>query len=167
MFYRDALLRCCQLEEDIASLYAALAESKAADADSAQAWSQAARNERENARILRAAAELSIALDEDGPFLVQIRLQLAACRKLVERVRASVAGVEDAGVAGALVQTLDSVPREEVRAALLEVAEGELRRLLRQIESQSKTLRRSRAARSRSPVRPRGIPTRSPATLGR
>jgi hypothetical protein len=158
MFFKDALLQCSELEDEVASMYATLAALPAADTASAAAsssWAQAARKERQRARLLHAVAELSAALGDDGPFLVEVPLQLAALRKVIDRVRERVLEAVDTAGTARLIETLESARHGDLHANLLEVAEVEMRRVLRQIEAETRLARRStqRAARNRNAVR--------------
>ncbi|HXC50828.1 MAG TPA: hypothetical protein VN634_08095 [Candidatus Limnocylindrales bacterium] len=146
MFYREALRRCSALEDEVASAYAALAASPAVASERAAAWASAAAGERQKARLLHAAAEMSVALGDDGPFLVQVPLQLASLRKAVDRVRARLDEAPDEPSAIQLVESLDAAPRSELHSTLLEVAGVEIRRVLRLIESDTKSAKRGRGA---------------------
>lgn len=129
----------------MASMYAELAACPAAPGEAAAAWSASANRERSHARLLHALAELSDALGDDGPFLVQVPVQLSTLRRVVESVRVRVAdgadGV-DAATAQRCADMLDAAPRAELHAGLLEVAEPEIKRVLRLIDEETRTARR-------------------------
>jgi hypothetical protein len=157
MFLKDALLRSSQLEDEMASVYAQLATCPAVDAKEAAAWSAAAAREQVHARLLHALAKLSEALGDDGPFLVQVPVQLSALRRAVEGARARLAADMDAAAAGRCAGQLEAAPRRELYASLLEVAEPEVRRVLRLIDEETRGPRRSGSrSRSREDRRMRG-----------
>lgn len=143
MFLKEALLRCSTLENEVASMYAELAACSAAPGEAAAAWSASANRERSHARLLHALAELSVALGDDGPFLVQVPVQLSTLRRVVEsvRVRVCVADGVDAPTAQLCGDMLDSALRTELHAGLLEVAEPEIKRVLRLIDEETRTAR--------------------------
>lgn len=151
MFLKEALLRCSNLEEEMASVYAALASCPAATNQSAAAWSAASGREKRNARLLHALAELSEALGDDGPFLVQVPLQLSTLRRLVDAARGRVTNDIDAATAERCAEMLDTAPCRELYSGLLEVAEPEIRRVLKLIDEQTRSVRRS-GQRSRHPA---------------
>lgn len=164
MFLKEALLRCSQLEEEVASMYAELAACPAADGQAVASWSASANREREHARLLHALAELSAALGDDGPFLVQVPVQLSSLRRVVESVRGRVVEGVDAATAKRCADMLDAAPRGEIHAGLLEVAEPEIKRVLRLIDEETRHARRGGArARHREDRRMRGACS-SPAT---
>lgn len=145
-------------------MYAALAASPAAPGETAAAWSAAAKRESSHARLLHALAELSEALGDDGPFLVQVPVQLSTLRRVVESVRVRVADGVDAATAQRCGDMLDAAPRAELHAGLLEVAEPEIKRVLRLIDEETRTARRAGPkARQREDRRIRGACS-SPAT---
>ncbi len=146
MFYREALRRCSALEDEVASAYAELAASPAVASELAAAWASSAVEERQKARLLHAAAEMSVALGDDGPFLVQVPLQLASLRKVVDRVRERLAEAPDEPTAIQLAESLEAATRSELHSTLLEVAEVEIRRVLRMIESGTRATKRGRGA---------------------
>lgn len=150
MFLKDALLRCSGLEEEVASVYAELAESPAATAELASAWAESARVERQRARLLHALAELSAALGDDGPFLVQAPVQLVHLRRVVESVRGRVSPAIDQELAVRCADTLDAAGYGDLHRGLLEVAELEIRRVLRLVESQTRNAKRTHSNGTRS-----------------
>lgn len=161
MFLKQALLRGSQLEDEVAEIYSGLASSPAVPSEAAASWAESARKERQRARILHALAELSVALDDDGPFLVQVPVQLANLRRVVDNVRGHVTDAVDETTARRCVETLESAPRGEVYAVLLEVAEPEIKRVLRLVDSEARCARgagtsSSRARGDRDPSRQRG-----------
>lgn len=150
MFLKDALLRCSGLEEDVASVYAELAESPAATTELVAAWTESARVERQRARLLHALAELSAALGDDGPFLVQAPVQLVHLRRVVESVRGRVSPNIDQDLALRCAEALDAAGYGDLHRGLLEVAELEIRRVLRLVESQTKSTKRANGQGARS-----------------
>lgn len=141
MFLKEALQRCSNLEEEMASVYATLAACPAATSAAAATWSAAAGREKGNARVLHALAELSAALGDDGPFLVQVPLQLSTLRRVVDAVRSRIDIDVDAATAERCAEMLDAAPRRELHSGLLEVAEPEIRRLLKLIDEQTRNVR--------------------------
>lgn len=150
MFLREALLRCSQLEDEVAAVYDELAASPVAAIEMAATWAESARKERSRARLLHALAEISSALEDDGPFLVQVPVQLSSLRRVVESVHERVTSVMDAPTAARCAEALEGTQRGELHAGLLEVAEPEIRRVLRLIDSETRTLRRGGAESARS-----------------
>lgn len=138
-------------------MYAELASCPAADGEAAALWSASANREREHARLLHALAELSEALGDDGPFLVQVPVQLSSLRRVVDSVRSRVAEGVDAATARRCAEMLDSAPRSEIHTGLLEVAEPEIKRVLRLIDEETRSARRGGSrARQREERRMRG-----------
>jgi hypothetical protein len=158
MFLREALLRCSQLEDEVASVYAGLAGCGAATSDAAAAWAEAARKERQRARLLYALAELTAVLDDDGPFLVQAPVQLANLRRVVDNVRGHLASTVDACTAMRCAEALEATQRSELHAGLLEVAEPEVRRVLKLIDLETGNAHRADGdgAKPRGSARSRG-----------
>jgi hypothetical protein len=146
MFLKDALLRCSQLEDEVASIYATLAKSPTVASESAAAWAEAARRERSRSQMLHALAELSAALGDDGPFLVQIPVQLANLRRIVDTVRGRITPALDAATADRCADTLEGAQRSELHATLLEVVEPEIRRVLKLVEAETRAARRGSPA---------------------
>lgn len=146
-------------------MYAELAACPAAPGETAAAWSASANRERRHARLLHALAELSEALGDDGPFLVQVPVQLSSLRRVVESVRVRVADGVDSATAQRCADMLDAAPRAELHAGLLEVAEPEIKRVLRLIDEEMRTARRGGGpkVRQREDRRIRGACS-SPAT---
>lgn len=141
----------------MASMYAELAASSAASGEAASAWSASAGREKGRARLLHALAELSDALGDDGPFLVQVPVQLSTLRRVVDGVRDRVTGLVDSAAAQRCAEMLDAAPSAELHAGLLEVAEPEIKRLLRLIDDETRSARRGgQKARSRDDRRVRG-----------
>lgn len=154
MFLKDALLRCSQLENEVSSIYSTLARVPAVASEPAAVWAEAARRERGRSQLLHALAELSAALGDDGPFLVQIPVQLSNLRRVVDTVRGRVSETMDAATAGRCAETLEGAQRGELHATLLEVVEPELRRVLKLVEAETRAARRgSPAARAREAQR--------------
>ena len=171
MFYRDALERCSALGSEIASL---LCDLGSAAPQRAAAWTSVAAEERRKAGLLHAAAELSAALGDDGPFLVEVPVQIATLRQVVDRIREQLTNPPDVLTAVALAETLESARREELYDGLLEVVEDEMRRVLRLIEIQTRQTRdvrygrgpkRRRRMRARDKANPEDTAMRSFQTL--
>jgi len=142
MFLKEALLRCSRLEDEVASAYDELARSPAAAPEVAVSWAESSRRERMRAKLLHALAEISTALDDDGPFLVQVPVQLAGVERALESVRRRLSSEIDADTGQRCVEALEAAPRGELHAALLEIAEPEMKRALRLIDSEIRNLRR-------------------------
>lgn len=132
-------------------MYDELAAGPVADREVAASWSAAAKREREHARLLHALAELSVALGDDGPFLVQVPVQLSSLRRVVNSVRGRVSEGVDAITAQRCAEMLDAATRTELHTGLLEVAEPLLKRVLRLIEEETRSGRR-RGPRVRRPA---------------
>lgn len=143
MFLRDALQRCSQLESEVASVYETLASAHGVAPSSTRSWTDAARRARQRARLLHSLAEVSVAIDDDGPFLVQVTPQIAGIRRVVENVRTRVTTALDAETAGRAGAQLDATARDEVYASLLEVAEPVLRRVSRLMEAETRSAKRA------------------------
>ena len=143
MFLKEALLRCSKLEDEVASAYDELARSPAATPETAAGWAESSRAERARAKLLQALAAVSLALDDDGPFLVQVPVQIAALERALENVRRRLSSNVDAASGQRCVEALEAAPRSELHAALLEIAEPEVRRALRLIDSEIRNLRRT------------------------
>lgn len=138
-------------------MYAELAACPAAPGEAAAAWSASATRERRHARLLHALAELSDALGDDGPFLVQVPVQLSTLKRVVDSVRGRVSDGVDEATALRCAAMLDAAPRNEIHAGLLEVAEPEIRRVLRLIDEETRNARRGgHRARQRDDRRMRG-----------
>lgn len=167
MFFKDAMFQCSQLEEQLASMYDALATSPEATSESAQGWTRSAAKERRRARLLHALAELSGAMDDDGPFLVQVPQELATLRKLVDRMRERVSDDSDTAAALRCLEAIETARPEDLHTSLLEIAEGEVRRLLRLIEEETRGSRRRHAdgrRGRRTAARPRKVGVALPST---
>lgn len=156
MFLKEALLRCSQLEDEVASIYDELTRSPGSTADVAACWSEAAKTERQRARLLRALAELSTALEDDGPFLVQVPVQIGAVRRALENAHRRLPSVVDGPSGQRCAEALEAGPRLDLYAGLLEVAEPELKRATRLVDAEVKSLRKNGSgSRSRDGVRAR------------
>lgn len=151
MFLREALLRCSQLEEEVAALYDELVRLPEATPETSARWSDRSRKERERSRLLHALAELSSAIGDDGPFLVQEPELLGRLRRSVDEARRVLARDGSGEGIRRCVQALESSPCLELYAGLLDIAQPEARRLLRRIDSEIRNLRRG----SESVTRPR------------
>ncbi len=143
MFLKEALLRCSQLEDEVASVYDRLAGTPAATPQLVATWSEASRVERQRARLLRALAELSTALEDDGPFLVQAPVQMAGVRRALENAQHRLPSVVDGPSGQRCVEALEAAPRHDLYSGLLEVAEPELKRATRLVDAEVKSLRRN------------------------
>jgi len=143
MFLKEALLRCSRLEDEVASVYADLAVSPAATPETAVSWAELSRREKRRSKLLHALAEISTALDDEGPFLVQVPVQMADLARALENVRRRLASNVDAITGQRCVEALESAPRGELHAALLEIAEPEIRRALKLVDSEIRSLRRT------------------------
>lgn len=150
MFLRDALQRCSQLESEVASVYETLATAQGVPASSSRAWADAARRARQRASLLHSLAEVSVAIDDDGPFLVQVTPQIAAIRRVVENVRTRITTALDADSAVRAGAQLEATARDEVYANLLEIAEPVLRRVSRLMEAETRSAKRATADGPRS-----------------
>lgn len=156
MFLKEALLRCSQLEDEVASVYDELTRSPAATPEVSASWSEASHAGRQRARLLRALAELSTALEDDGPFLVQVPVQIAAVRRALENAHRRLPAVVDSPSGQRCVEALEAAPRRDLYAGLLEVAEPELKRAMRLVDAEVKSLRRNgNCSRPRDVVRAR------------
>ncbi|MFN2376674.1 MAG: hypothetical protein ABR538_09060 [Candidatus Binatia bacterium] len=142
MFLREALLRCSQLEEEVAALYDHLQHLPAANRETSARWSERSRKERERSRLLHALAELSSAIGDDGPFLVQEPQLLHRLRQSVDEARRLLARDGSGEGIARCVQALDSSPCLELYAGLLDIAQPEARRLLRRLDCEIRNLRR-------------------------
>lgn len=149
MFLKDALLRCSRLEEEVASVYTGLSTLADVSPENAASWVETAKAERQRGHLLHALSQLSAALGDDGPFLVQAPVQLSALRRVLDSVSARMDGKIDSAAAVRCAETLDAAGCDEVHRSLLEVAELEIRRVLRLVESQTKGARPGSASRSR------------------
>ena len=141
MFLKQALLLCSELQQDIASKYEALCDESPADAR-IQAWQVCAARERRRAGYLDALAQLCTALGDEGPFLVQIPVQLGELRRALDSAewrRDTCASHPGCSCA----ETLDRVAGAELYADLMELAEPHLRRTLRLIAEEIRTVRRA------------------------
>lgn len=133
MFLRDALLRCSELDDEAASVFADLCEASGPDEASAAALAASARAEREHAHLLRALAALADALDDDGPFLVQVPLQIAAFRRVLDAVRSRMSMGMEPDVARRCAERLQTAPFGELHRGLLELAAPQVHRVLGRI----------------------------------
>lgn len=143
MFFREAVLKCSQLEQEVAQVYTQLAASAAAMPETADAWKEVARKENLNSRMLRAVADLSTALEDDGPFLVQIPVQLRNLRRVLDNVKHRLTATIDEAAGKRCAEALENAQRSELHAGLLEIAGPEVQRLLRLIDAEIKMLRRT------------------------
>lgn len=150
MFLAEALLRCSQFQKETASHYDAFCVESPADEARIEAWKGAARRERRRAGFLEALAVLCSALEDEGPFLVQIRAQLEAVRRTLDHARwrrENCTGHPRCGCA----EMIESIPLARLYADLIELAEPEVRRGLRVIANELRLIRRD--ADSRVPKR--------------
>jgi hypothetical protein len=142
MFYRIALLRCSQLQGEIGGIFSELAASPIATREAAAEWKGRASTEATRARVLRAAAELAGALEEDGPFLVQAPVDLRHVERVIDVAKRRLGSATDVATARKCVEGLESMQHAEMVEGLLEVAETEFCRVLRLIGSELKAVRR-------------------------
>lgn len=150
MFLREVLLRCSQLEEEVAALYDDLVRLPEATPETSARWSERSRKERERSRLLHALAELSSAIGDDGPFLVQEPELLNRLRQSVDEARRALARGDGGEGIRRCVQALESSPCLELYAGLLDIAQPEARRLLRRLDSEIRNLRRGPESATRS-----------------
>lgn len=163
MFFREALQKFAQLETEMAELYGALAALPDAPKDTASNWAARARGEARDAKLLSALAELSLAVDDDGPFLVQLPLALADVKHAVEQVRDQVTPDLDLSAAQRCADALEAAPCRSIHGDLFELAVPEVRRVLRLLDSESKVARRGRSFGSGARRPPRTRATCGPA----
>jgi hypothetical protein len=99
--------------------------------------------------MLQALASLCVVLEDEGPFLVQIPLQLEAFRAALERAawRREACSEHPRCLCA---EAIEAVVRPELHADLLEVAEPELKRALRSLSGEIRHLRRSDASTRRA-----------------
>jgi hypothetical protein len=158
MYFRKALLRCSELHDENASIHHVLADALAtapgASADLADGYRKIATRERRRARFLHALATLSEALEDDGPFLIEVPQHIAAVGKVLESTRERMDARLDAASAQSCADAIGAARHEDLHTVLLEIAEVEMRRVLRMIEDQTRggrrTDRRIRAYRPRA-----------------
>jgi hypothetical protein len=166
MFFRVALLRCSDLQNEIASIYEALVTTPGLARHVVARWQELATVERGRGRLLHALATLSAAIEDDGPFLVQVSQQMAAVRQAIERTREQVAGGLDVASAERSAERIEATRHGDVRTALLEIADGEMRRVLRVIERETRGGRRGdRRSRSYRPRPARRVETAAKAEV--
>jgi hypothetical protein len=145
MFLKEALQRCSVLHRETAARYESLrAESPEDDARLA-AWTGAAIRERRRAELLDALASVCSALEDEGPFLVQIPLQLEEVRRALDSLEWRRGTCSDHPGCGCGEQ-LQAIPGARLYADLIELAEPELRRALRLITNEIRAVRRSAPA---------------------
>src|SRR5689334_16085845 len=134
MFLKEALLRCSQLQQEIASMYDALCETTAARDARSAAWKGAAACERRRSGFLEALAALCSALEDEGPFVVQVPLQLEDLSRALDSAAWRRQSCRNHGSCGC-VDHLSSITSTRLYADLLELAEPELRRSLRAVSN--------------------------------
>jgi hypothetical protein len=163
MFLKEALLRCSVLHRETAARFESLrAESTADDARTA-AWTGAAIRERRRAELLDALASICSALEDEGPFLVQIPLQLEEVRRALDSLewrRDTCADHPGCGCG----EVLQAVPAARVYADLIELAEPEVRRALRLITNEIRAVRRTAPAATAS-REPKAAANREPKAV--
>lgn len=155
MFFREALLRCSKLQRETAGLFDELCAEAPSGDPRVPLWKLAAATERRRAGILEALAALCVVLEDEGPFLVQIPLQLEAYRAALERASWRREACSDHPRC-LCAEAVEAVLRPGLHADLLEVAEPELKRALRSVSGEIRNLRRSDAASRRAPERVAG-----------
>jgi hypothetical protein len=141
MFLKEALLRCSVLQRETAARFESLRDESPADDARKAVWSGAALRERRRAELLDALASLCSALEDEGPFLVQIPLQLEEIRRALDSVewrRDTCASHPGCGCG----ELLQGIPGARVYADLIELAEPEVRRALRLISNEIRCVRR-------------------------
>jgi len=141
MFLKEALLRCSQLQHEIAAWYDALCETTDAGDLKIAAWKGTAARERRRAGFLEALAALCGALEDEGPFVVQVPLQLEALGRALHGVARRRQSCPD-HTGCECADHLDSISSARLYADLLELAEPELRRSMRAVGNEIRILRR-------------------------
>jgi hypothetical protein len=141
MFLAEALLRCSQFQKETASHYDAFCIESPADGARIEAWKGASRRERRRASFLEALAFLCSALEDEGPFLVQIRLQLEEVRRALDHARWRRDNCTEHPRCGC-AEMIESIPLARLYADLIELAEPEVRRGLRLIANELRAIRR-------------------------
>lgn len=137
MFLREAVQRCAELEESIAAIYDNLALQHQGRGDLAILWSELSHRERTRARVLRAASAAEDVLENDGPFLVHVPLQLAGLRRVVDTASRRIqAGVEPSAALD-VVESIEAADRGGIYTGLLELIRPEIAKVLRVVDSQS------------------------------
>lgn len=153
MYLHEALLRFSALEEEAALLYARLAGCDTSAPETAASCAESSRRAEMRAKLLHAVAELSQAVGDDGPFLVEVSVQLAALRRTLDSTHRRLSIAEDAATAESCVDALDAAQFGEVYADLLEVAEPAISRVLRTVDSEISHLRPRGKSRAGAMVR--------------
>ncbi len=142
MFLKEALLRCSQLQQQTAAQYDALCDQSPGDDARAGKWRGAAARERRRAGFLEALAQLCTALEAEGPFLVQIPLQLEEIRRALDSAqwRRDTCTTHPGCTCA---ESLERVMASELYVDLIELAEPEVRRALRVIANELRNVRRT------------------------
>jgi hypothetical protein len=137
MYLKDALIRCSDLEVEVADLLQSIV---AASADSPMRGVREAlhRRARLRAALFRSLAGTVASLEDGGPFLVEITGRLAALRRAIDPLLG--AGVR-AHNAEAMLEQIAATGRADVYEQLLEVAEPIARRAVRLIEVERRSAR--------------------------
>jgi hypothetical protein len=142
MFLKEALLRCSVLHRETAARFESLRTESIAEDERTAAWTGAAIRERRRAELLDALASICSALEDEGPFVVEIPLQLEEVRRALDSLewrRDTCADHPGCGCG----EELQAVPAARVYADLIELAESEVRRALRLISNEIRAVRRT------------------------
>lgn|GEM_PF-1909534 len=134
MFMREAICRDAEIEEAIANLYAQIASRHESGTELARGWSEMARRERRRARVLQAIVAAQGVADDDGPFLVNVPLQLAQLRKVVEDAYRAANDCVAPLPAVELAQMIEAADHGSIYRGLLELGRTQIVRLLRVLD---------------------------------
>lgn len=127
----------------MAEVLASIAALDSTPPDIASLSLQRSQREEARARLLHALSELAGVLEDDGPFLAQVPVEIAALQRTVERIRERVAPGMDPSLAAQCAEMLASSSHDELYAGLLELVEPSIRRVLRRIDSETRNARLS------------------------
>ncbi|HEY2774638.1 MAG TPA: hypothetical protein VGK20_11390 [Candidatus Binatia bacterium] len=147
MFLKDALTSCASLHDDLAAVFTSVA---AVTPGSRDAWPQLARRSAFRSALMRSLAGLCEAVDDGGPFLVQVPPKLVALRRTIHTARSRLADSNDPAILEKLATELDHAPHWELYASLLEVADPLIGRTSRLVSSEIRAARRAESTSSRS-----------------
>ena len=129
MYLREALERCASLEEKSRAIYEDLASQHASQPHLSAAWRELAADGRVRARQLGALAAIHAALNDDGPFVVDLHRRIDETELFFEAAAARAKQGLDPPSALELAGTLESCEMRGLFQELRDLARAAVRKL--------------------------------------
>lgn len=134
MYLREAMMSCRDLEEMVAKIYEELAGQHAREPEVRRLWKQMAADEKMHARIFSALLASHDVLEDDGPFLVEMRGRIDAVRETLDTAYARVREGIGPSEALELAQAIEASELNTLSGDVVELSRPAVYWLLRVVE---------------------------------